>query len=72
MADHDAEYFWDLVAKLGEHYQDFVIMARDRKNRLLWKTSDKSWALGAMTRYMNCIDEWDRVDERRTTESEGD
>ena len=67
MADRDVEDFRDLAAQIGEKYTDYTIMVRDTKNRVLWKASDKSWAMGAMTRYMNCIDEWDREDERRMT-----
>jgi hypothetical protein len=47
-------------------------MARDEQNRLVWKSSDKTWAVGAMSRYMNSLDEWDRDDERQKKENGGD
>lgn len=70
MADPEVERFRDLAARVGEKYADFVIMVRDSKNRLIWKSSERSWAIGAMSRYINSLDEWDREEDRRAIEND--
>jgi hypothetical protein len=70
--DKDIARFDQVSALVGEHFRDYVLMARDEKNRLIWKSSDKTWAVGAMSRYMNSLDEWDRDDERQKKENGGD
>jgi hypothetical protein len=70
--DSDIDRFDQFTALFGEHFKDYVVMARDAQNRLVWKSSDKTWAVGAMNRYMNSLDEWDRDDERQKKDNRGD
>lgn len=53
------------MARLSERYDEVLIVVRTPHGKLLWKSTDKTWSLGAMMRYMNCVDEMDRMDERQ-------
>jgi hypothetical protein len=56
--------FESLVAVAGEHFNDYLLVARIGKD-LHWSSSDQTWAVGAAHRYINSQEELDRVAERR-------
>lgn len=52
------------VARLGERYTDYFLAVRTSTGRLIWRSSDKTWAAGVCVRYATAIDEEDRIFER--------
>ena len=61
------EKFKSLVAQAGEHFEDFIFIARTR-DALFWKTSDESWAVGATSRYIHHIGNKDMMADLRMEE----
>lgn len=75
MNEKDLRDFKDRIAGFSEHYPDFLIAAKNKDGELMWKSSDKTWAIGVCTRYINCSKAADQFDEvsriERRNESEG-
>ena len=68
MSSDDAEVlekFKTDVARFSGNYNEFLVIVKAKNGNLQWKSSDKTWAMGAAARYLNCIDEVDREEERR-------
>ena len=42
-----------------------MLIAGTSDGILLWRSSDKTWSIGAAGRYLKCADEQDREDERQ-------
>jgi hypothetical protein len=57
------------AALLGEFYGDYAILVKSPDGGVWWRTSNQTWAEGAMIRYQRGKDVWDRTMEMR--ESEG-
>jgi len=47
MEKREAERILNLSSELGEHFKDYLIVVRV-KDGLMFRMSDRSWALGAM------------------------
>ena len=45
----------DLAANIAEHYGDYLVILRDPKGGLEWKSSDPTWAVGAAERYLGHV-----------------
>ena len=58
------------VARFSGNYLEFIVIVKRKDGNLNWKSSDKTWAMGAVTRYLNCTDEWDREEERKALNQE--
>lgn len=67
----ELERFRSDVAKFSGHYQEFLVIVKSGGGRLMWKSSDTTWAIGALNRYLSCIDECDREDERSAMNDHG-
>lgn len=39
------------LARLGEHFQDYLLLVRRDGSELTWRTSDPTWAVGAAQEY---------------------
>jgi hypothetical protein len=61
------EKFRHLVAEAGEHFGDYIIIART-PDALFWKTSDESWAVGAVMRYAQHIQNKDLMTDLKARE----
>lgn len=59
------EKFDKLNANMGENFADYLVMVRLPNGGHAWKASDKNWALGAIKRFVTCIEEKDRFDVRK-------
>ena len=71
----EMDRFEDFGARCSEHFREFLLLVKTKDGRMFWKSSDKTWAMGAATRYLNCSDETDREDERemhRSDNNEGE
>ena len=55
----ELDRFKDAVASLGEQFKDYLLIARTSDGILLWRSSDKTWSIGAAGRYLKCADEQD-------------
>lgn len=55
--------FKESVSAFAEHHAEFLIVAKTGSGNLLWKASDKTWGIGAASRYINCEDARDWLDE---------
>lgn len=52
--------FTDLVSTAGEHFDDYLIMAR-KGSTLHFRASDDTWGLGAVQRYLNHMANEDKI-----------
>lgn len=60
--------FLDMVAKSGEHFEDYLLIVKTNNGTLDWRSSDKTWAMGAAERYLNLGHAEDDVNLRRSVE----
>jgi hypothetical protein len=60
--------FLDMVAKSGEHFGDYLLIVKTNNGILDWRSSDKTWALGAAQRFINLGHAEDEVNMRRSVE----
>ena len=60
----ELDKFKNDVARFSGQYPEFLIIVRTKSSRLQWKATDRTWAIGAAMRYLNCAEEWDRKEER--------
>jgi hypothetical protein len=58
------EQFKDDVARFSGHYLEFLVIVKRKDGNMAWKSSDATWACGGAMRYLNSIEEMDRLDER--------
>ena len=65
----EQERFMNDLARFSGHYQEFLVIAKSKEGRLQWHATDSTWASGACRRYLSCIDELDREDERKKLEN---
>jgi hypothetical protein len=49
------------AANLGERFGDYLIIVRSDKG-LSWRSSDRTWAIGACDRYVDSVLSDDRVE----------
>ena len=68
MTEKDLLDFKDRLSRLVEHYPEFFFAAKNQNGELVWKSSDKTWALGVCHRYITCADAVDDFDERERQE----
>lgn len=61
--DPEFQVLDNFASRLGEHYSEFVVVVKG-KTGLLTRTSDRTWALGAVRRTEIMLDEKIRQDER--------
>lgn len=47
------ERFLDSCAKVGEHFPEFLMIVKTDEGFMDWRSSDKTWAMGAAERYLN-------------------
>lgn len=45
--------FLDMVARGGEHFSEYLMIVKTSAGSLDWRSSDKTWAMGAAERYLN-------------------
>jgi hypothetical protein len=57
-----------MVAKSGEHFGDYLLIVKTNNGILDWRSSDKTWALGAAQRFINLGHAEDEVNMRRSVE----
>lgn len=60
--------FLDMVAKSGEHFQEYVVIVKTPNGSLDWRSSDKTWAMGATARYLELAHGEDHINLRRSVE----
>lgn len=60
--------FLDMVAKSGEHFQEYIVIVKTPNGTLDWRSSDKSWAMGAAERYLNLGHAEDEMNLHRSVE----
>jgi hypothetical protein len=64
----------DRISRISEHYPEFFFAAKSPAGELVWKSSDKTWALGVCQRYIACstagdqFEEVERLERRRDAE----
>lgn len=51
----EVDRFDKLAASLGEHFDDYVIIARAKDGGFLYKSSNRCWCLGAMDRLAEIV-----------------
>lgn len=56
--------FLDMVAKTGEHFPEYIVIVKTHNGNLDWRSSDKTWAMGAAERYLNICHEEDGINLR--------
>lgn len=49
-----------LCANIGERFIDYLLIVRDHDN-VVWRASDRTWAIGACDRYVDAALEDDRM-----------
>lgn len=42
-----------ICARLGEHYTDYLVIARTKDGKIAFRPSDMTWAIGACQRFLN-------------------
>jgi hypothetical protein len=57
-----------MVAKSGEHFQEYIVIVKTPNGTLDWRSSDKSWAMGAAERYLNLGHAEDEMNLHRSVE----
>lgn len=60
--------FLDMVAKSGEHFEDYLLIVKTNNGTLDWRSSDKTWAMGAAERYINLGHAEDDINLHRSVE----
>lgn len=60
--------FLDMVAKSGEHFEDYLLIVKTNNGTLDWRSSDKTWAMGAAERYLNLGHAEDDINLHRSVE----
>lgn len=53
--------FKDSIAKIGEHYSEFLVIVKAEDGVLIYRHTDKTWGIGAASRYMGIMMEEERV-----------
>lgn len=61
-------HFLDMVAKSGEHFQEYVVIVKTPNGTIDWRSSDKTWAMGAAERYLNLCHAEDDINLQRSVE----
>ena len=59
--DRDLKQFDSMVSNLGEHFKEYVLIAKGSNGNMLWRSSDRTWAMGACQRYLITADQEDRM-----------
>ena len=71
-SEEDIKKFRDLIHLISEFFPEYVLIVKHSEGKgVIWKSSDSTWALGALERYRTCCDEKDRFDEKQQMEDEG-
>lgn len=61
-----------VVARLGEHFDDYVVIVRTKDNKIAFVPSDMTWAMGACNRFLNYACEAQEVSDGDAGNSAGD
>lgn len=64
------EKFKQDLAKFSGNYLEFLVIVKRKDGNLNWKSTDKTWALGAVTRYLECMKAADWKEEQDAIEEE--
>jgi hypothetical protein len=77
MEKREVESFKTICSGLAEHSADYLVVMRTPQGELIWKSSDKSWAVGVCERYITYTHEQDRLDlaeerEKKRKEADGE
>lgn len=64
----DHQKFLDFVAKSGEHFQEYVVIVKAPGGTIDWRSSDKTWAMGAASRYLELCHGEDNINLHRSVE----
>ena len=64
----DDKALHDAAALLGENYEDYAILIKSPSGGVWWRTSDVTWADGAMRRFQRSKDVRDREEDVRRLE----
>jgi len=66
--DKEIDRFKMDLARFSGGYTSFMVIVRTPSGRLLWKSTDKTWAIGACHRYLNGANAWDAEEEKEAYE----
>lgn len=67
--DHpEYKLFLDMIAKTGEHFEEYLVIVKAKDEMIDWRSSDKTWAMGAAERYLNIGHAEDEVNIQRSIE----
>jgi hypothetical protein len=54
-----------VINMVAQFFPDFLIIVRyDHERPIMWKSSDRTWAIGACQRFMTSVDECDRLQQQ--------
>lgn len=53
--DREADRLRDICSRVGEHFQDYVVIIRTEDGNVSWRASDPTWAEGAARRFFNYV-----------------
>lgn len=66
--DEQVEKFAGIVSRLAEHHDSFLVVAKGNNGGLLIRTNDRTWGIGAASRYLNLMNDEDKINERKSQE----
>ena len=49
-AEEKAKFMSDILARLGEVFDDYLVIARPDRDEMMFRATDSNWAIGAMSR----------------------
>lgn len=55
MIERDVARLDDIAAKTGEHFDQYMVLVKDRDGMVSWRGSDSMWADGACRQYINYL-----------------
>jgi len=70
--DKEVERFKTDVSKFSGNYPEFCVIVTTESRQLLWKSTNRTWATGACTRYLACVGEQDKHEERLRIEDDNE
>lgn len=71
--DEELSKRFDQLGRLAtEFFDDYVVICRLPRCGMIWRSSDPTWARGAMQRYMNRLDHIDVLQQTEKFREDGD
>lgn len=59
--EKELKLFESLISKTGEHFKEYILIAKGSNGNMLWRSSDRTWSMGACHRYLITADQEDRM-----------